>query len=71
MLGVLFPIIVLGTVSFIFLIVYPGTISLLTIITNLVLAGADLLIAWNVLHENKDTLISDHPTKAGYVSYKM
>lgn len=71
LLGVLFPILVLGTVSFIFLIVYPGTISLLTIITNLVLASADLVIAWNILHENKDTLISDHPTKAGYVSYKI
>lgn len=67
--GVLLPIIVLGTVSIIFLIVYPGTISLLTIITNLLLAGADLVIAWNILHESKDTLISDHPTEAGYISY--
>lgn len=71
LLGVLFPIIVLGTISFVFLVVYPGTISLLTIITNLVAAGADFVIAWHVLHENKDTLISDHPTKAGYVSYQM
>lgn len=67
--GVLLPIVVLGLVSIIFLVVYPGTISLLTIMTNFGLSGADLVIAWNILHESKETLISDHPTKAGYISY--
>lgn len=67
--GILMPLFVLGTMSVIFLIVYPGTISLLTAVISLFLPGADLVIAWNVLHESKDACISDHPTEAGYISY--
>lgn len=51
-----------------FVFIYPGTISLLTMIVNFVAAGADLTIAFNVLKE-QDSLIVDHPTEAGYIIF--
>lgn len=69
LLGVLAPFTVLGIGSIIFLLAYPGTISLLTAITVFVGTGGDLVIALNVLKEKTNTLISDHPTKAGYIAY--
>lgn len=68
LIGVLIPLCVLGTASTIFLFVYPGTISVLTMIVNFVAAGADLIIASNVLKET-DSLIIDHPTEAGYIAF--
>lgn len=68
LIGVLSPLCVLGILSIVFLFVYPGTISMLTMIVNFVAAGADLVIAANVLRE-KDVLIADHPTEAGYVAF--
>lgn len=66
--GVLTPFAVLGIGSLIFLFLYPGTASLLTMLTNFVAAGADLMIAHNVLKE-RESLIVDHPTEAGYISF--
>lgn len=68
LIGVLFPLCVLGTASTIFLFVYPGTVSILTMFVNFVAAGADLIIASNVLKET-DSLIVDHPTEAGYIAF--
>ena len=56
----------LGNTLFVFL--YPGTVSLLTMMVNFVAAGADLLIASHVLKEG-NCLIADHPTEAGYVAF--
>jgi len=70
LIGALLPLIVLGTVSVLFLVIYPGTISFLTMIVNFVTAGADLIIAFNVSKE-ENSLIVDHPIEAGYIaSYK-
>lgn len=69
LVGVLTPFIVLGIGSIIFLIVYPGTLSLLTMLVVFVEAGGDLVIAFSILKEKNETLISDHPTKAGYIAY--
>lgn len=69
LVGVLTPFIVLGIGSIIFLIVYPGTLSLLTMLVVFVEAGGDLVIAFNIFKEKNDTLISDHPTRAGYIAY--
>ena len=68
LIGVLLPFIFLGGGSIIFLFVYPGTISILTMAVNIVLAGADVLIAAKVLRE-KNVLIADHPTEAGYIAF--
>lgn len=65
--GVLLPLCVLGCLSIAFLFVYPGTISVLTMIVNFVAAGADILIAVHVAREPDGALIHDHPVKAGYV----
>lgn len=32
-------------------------------------AGADLVIAFDILHEKSSIFISDHPTDAGFISY--
>lgn len=68
LIGVLFPLCVLGTASTIFLFVYPGTVSILTMFVNFVAAGADLITASNVLKET-DSLIVDHQTEAGYIAF--
>jgi hypothetical protein len=66
--GVLMPFIVLGFGSVVFIFMYPGTVSLLTMMVNFISAGADLMIAFHVLKEG-DALIVDHPTKAGYIAF--
>ena len=66
--GGLTPFIVLGFGSVLFVWIYPGTASLLTMMVSFVSAGADLMIALNVLKE-RDALIVDHPTEAGYIAF--
>lgn len=68
LVGVLTPFIVLGFGSVLFIFIYPGTVSFLTMIVNFVSAGADLVIACNVLKE-RDVLIADHPKEAGYIAF--
>ena len=68
LIGVLTPFVISGLGSVLFVFIYPGTISLLTMIVNFVAAGADLIIAFNVLKE-RDSLIVDHPTEAGYIIF--
>ena len=66
--GVLAPFVVLGFGSVFFVFIYPGTVSFLTMIVNFISAGADLIIACNVLKE-RDVLIADHPKEAGYIAF--
>ncbi|MDC7288230.1 DUF3267 domain-containing protein [Blautia schinkii] len=68
LIGVLTPFIVLGLGSVLFVFIYPGTVSLLTMVVNFIAAGADLLIAFYVLKE-RDALFADHPTEAGYIAF--
>lgn len=68
LIGVLAPFVVLGCGSILFVFVYPGTVSLLTMMVNFVAAGADLLIAFHVLKEG-NCFIADHPTEAGYMAF--
>ncbi len=67
--GVLAPFVVLGFGSVFFIFIYPGTVSFLTMIVNFISAGADLMIAYNVLKEKGDVLIADHPKEAGYIAF--
>lgn len=68
LIGVLTPFVILGIGSVLFVFIYPGTVSLLTMLVNFIAAGADLVIALNVLKE-KESLIVDHPTEAGYITF--
>ncbi len=68
LVGVLTPFVVLGLGSVFFVFIYPGTVSFLTMVVNFISAGADLIIARNVLKE-RDALIADHPKEAGYVAF--
>ncbi len=52
-----------------FIFIYPGTVSFLTMIVNFISAGADLMIACNVLKEKGDVLIADHPKEPGYIAF--
>ena len=67
--GVLAPFLVLGLGSAAFLLIYPGTVSVVTMMVNFVAAGADLMIAISVCRQPKDVLIADHPSQAGYMAY--
>lgn len=66
--GVLAPFTVLGGGSVLFIFIYPGTVSLLTMMVNFISAGADLMIAFQALKE-RDGFIADHPTEAGYIAF--
>ncbi|HIY01779.1 MAG TPA: DUF3267 domain-containing protein [Candidatus Blautia faecipullorum] len=68
LIGVLTPFVILGLGSVLFVFIYPGTISLLTMMVNFIASGADLVIAFNVLKE-QDSLLIDHPTEAGYIKF--
>lgn len=68
LIGVLTPLVILGLASVVFVFIYPGTVSLLTMMVNFVAAGADLMIAVHVLKE-QESLILDHPTEAGYIAF--
>ena len=57
--------------SVIFLLIYPGAISVVTMMVNFVAAGADLMIAISVCRQPKDVLIADHPNQAGYYSIQQ
>lgn len=65
--GVLLPFAVLGLASLALLLIFPGTLSLLSALVNFTLAGADLVIALCVLREPQNAHIADHPTLAGYM----
>lgn len=65
--GVLLPFLVLGGGSIVFLIIHPGTVSVLTALVNLLLPGADLLIAWKILRSGA-AKIADSPNQAGFVA---
>lgn len=67
LVGVLLPFAVLGLASLACLLIFPGTLSLLSALVNFTLAGADLVIALCVLREPQNARIADHPTLAGYV----
>ncbi len=67
--GVLAPFVLLGGGSVVFMFVYPGTVSVLTMLVNFLLAGADLLIAFSAMRE-RGSLIADHPTQAGYAAFR-
>ena len=64
--GALLPFFILGGGSFLFLFLCPGTISVLTVLVNLMLPGADLAISWRVLHSGA-ALIADNPDGAGFI----
>ena len=64
--GVLLPFLVLGGGSIVSLIVYPGTISMLTAVVNLLLPGTDLLIAWKILRSGA-AKIADSPNQNGFI----
>lgn len=66
--GVLLPFLVLGGGGIVFLIVYPGTISVLTALVNLLFPGDDLLIAWKILRSGA-VRIAGHPNHAGFVGF--
>lgn len=64
--GLLLPFLVLGGGSIVFLVTYPGTISVLAAVVNLLLPGADLLIAWTILRSGAARIVNQ-PEKFGFI----
>ena len=67
LIGTLLPFFILGCGSFVFLLIYPGTVSVLAALVNLMLPGADLIIAYRVLRSGA-SLIADNPDGAGFIA---
>ena len=66
LIGTLLPFLVLGGGSFLLLFLFPGTVSVLAALVNLMLPGADLEISWRVL-KSEAALIADSPDGAGFI----
>ena len=66
LIGTLLPFLVLGGGSFLLLFLFPGTVSVLEALVNLMLPGADLAISWRVL-KSEAALIADSPDGAGFI----
>ena len=66
LIGTLLPFLVLGGGSFLLLFLFPGTVSVLAALVNLMLPGADLAISWRVL-KSEAALIADSPDGAGFI----
>ena len=69
LIGVILPFLVLGMGSILFMIIYPGTLSVLMAFVNLTLSGADLVIACMVLRSGA-VLAADCQDSAGFVGWK-
>ena len=65
--GTLLPFLVLGGGSFLFLLLCPGTVSVLAALVNLMLPGADLALAWQVLR-SEAAFIAECPDQAGFTA---
>lgn len=63
--GVLLPFLLLGGGSMVFLFLCPGTVSVLAALVNLLLPGADLLIACKILRSGA-VKITDSTAQAGF-----
>ena len=63
--GLLLPFLMLGGSSMAFLIIYPGTVSMLAALVNFLLPGTDLLIAWKILRSGASK-IARNPDQAGF-----
>ena len=67
LVGVLLPFVVLGGGSLAAMVLWPGTVTVLAALTNLLLPGADLAIAFSVLRSGA-ALVADTPDQAGFVA---
>lgn len=68
LIGTVLPAIVLGVFSTVFLAIYPGTVSMLTLLINFLMAGKDCVIALEIMKSNF-TLIGNLPTETGFIGY--
>lgn len=68
--GVLLPFAVLGGGSLLFMVLCPGTVSVLAALVNLTLPGADLLLAFRLLKSNA-VLVADSPDQAGFIGLEQ
>lgn len=66
LIGLLLPFFTLGGGCMVFLMVYPGTISILAVFVNLLLPGADLLTSWRILCSGA-TKIANNPNQDGFI----
>lgn len=65
--GLMMPFLVQGSISLTFLMIYPGTLSLLTAFVNIFLAGGDLAFAFAILRSGA-ALVANIPEQAGFVA---
>ena len=66
--GILLPAAVSGISSILFLVIFPGTCSLLAMAVNFTLAGTDLATAADIL-KGSYLFLAGHPTKTGFIGY--
>lgn len=64
--GLLFPFAVLGGGSLLFMVLCPGTVTVLAALVNLTLPGADLLLACRLLKSDA-VLVVDCPDQTGFI----
>lgn len=69
-IGGLMPLITLGVIPALVAIVIKSLFWLTMAIIFIAAAAGDIMIVWKLRKENRDNMILDHPSEAGYLVYE-
>lgn len=70
LVGVIMPLILLGFGTTILAILFEKLSLLVLAVINMILCGGDFIIIFNLRNTTKQSLIIDHPCKAGFVFFE-
>lgn len=69
-IGALMPLIILGIIPSVTAICLKSLFWLTMGILFIAAASGDIMITWNLRKEDKENMVLDHPTEAGYLVYE-
>ena len=69
-IGALMPLIILGIIPAVVAICIKSLFGLTMSIIFIAAAAGDIMIVWNLRKEDRNNMILDHPTEAGYLVYE-
>jgi hypothetical protein len=69
-LGALTPLLITGIIPYIVCVAIGNYLGMFTSVVMIVAAGGDLAMSLKIIRMNNDTLILDHPTLCGCITYE-
>lgn len=70
LIGAIMPMALLGFGTTIFALLFENLSLLVFAVINVIIAGGDLLIIFNLRKTTKHSLVVDHPLKAGFIAFE-